>query len=74
MDQGLGQRVGGQLVERRGQPHELLTSRPVEDDDVGDLGSPERERARLVEEHRAGLAEPLDDTTALDDHACLRGA
>ena len=66
--------VRGQLVDGGGQTQQLVGADPVERDDPLERGMPERQRAGLVEQHRACLAELLDHAAALDDHAAPRGA
>ena len=53
---------------------QLVGADPVEGDDPLERRLPERQRAGLVEQHRARLAELLDHAAALDDHAVPRGA
>jgi hypothetical protein len=67
----------GELVDRGGHSHELVRSDPglfVEDLNAVDGRCPDRERAGLVDQHRAGLAESFDHVGALDDHASAGGA
>ena len=60
----------GELVERGGEPQQLVRARGRRTATTrSTAGAPERERAGLVEQHRARLAEPLDHAAALDDHA-----
>ena len=70
----LGERVGGELVDRGGEPQQLVRRHAVERTTRSISGLAERERAGLVEEHRPRLAELLDRGAALDDHARARRA
>ena len=70
----LREHVRGQLVDGGGETQQLVGADPVEGDDPLERGLPERQRAGLVEQHRARLAELLDHAAALDDHAVPRGA
>ena len=74
VDKRFREHVRGQLVDRGGEPQQLVRADPVEGDDPLDRGLSERQRAGLVEQHRARLAELLDHAAALDDHAAPRGA
>jgi hypothetical protein len=69
-----GKRVEGQLVDRGGQPEELVAPDTVVRHDALHLRGAEGERPRLVEERRANGPEALDHTGALHNHTHLRRA
>ena len=54
------ERMRGEPVERGREPQRLVFWQAVEGGDVGELRVAERDRAGLVEQHGACLAQPLD--------------
>ena len=58
-DEALGEDVGGHLVDRGREAERLFRSQAAERHDPFELRLAEGERARLVEQHGSGSAEPL---------------
>ena len=73
-DERLAEHVGGEPVDGGGKAQDSPRRDAVERHDLADVGGADRQRAGLVEEHGARLAERLDRAGALDDHAAARGA
>jgi hypothetical protein len=74
VDERLCEPVRRDLVERGGDPQQLVLAQPVERNDALDLWSAEGDGPGLVEKDRARRAELLDHAGALDDHAGPRRA
>ena len=65
--EALGEDVGGHLVDRGREAERLFRSQAAERHDPFELRLAEGERARLVEQHGSGSAEPLQSARPLDD-------
>ena len=69
----LAQHVRREPVDRGGQSQELCAIDGADGKDLRHLGRSHRERARLVEQHRARAAERLDRARALHHDPSMRG-
>ncbi len=73
-DHGAGEDVRGHLVERGGELEDRVGGHRAGADDPGERRTPDRHRARLVDQQGRARGQPLEDGAPLDHHATVGGA
>ena len=73
-DDRLAQRVLTRLLEARGEPDQLVLGHAIDGQHGHDLGPAVRQRARLVEDERVDVLEPLEGVRIAEQHTGLRTA